>query len=90
MQWIIVMVYLAVVNVIALALMGIDKYRAKREKWRIPEKRLFGAALLGGSIGSWLGMRLFRHKTQHKTFVYGIPFIFLIQLSLVLFLIIVR
>lgn len=90
MQWIIVMVYLAVVNVIALALMGIDKYRAKREKWRIPEKRLFGVALLGGSIGSWLGMRLFRHKTQHKTFVYGIPFIFLIQLSLVLFLIIVR
>ena len=90
MQWIIVMVYLAVVNVIALALMGIDKYRAKREKWRIPEKRLFGVALLGGSIGSWLGMRLFRHKTQHKTFVYGIPFIFLIQVSLVLFLIIVR
>ena len=90
MQWIIVMVYLAVVNVIALALMGIDKYRAKREKWRIPEKRLFGVALLGGRIGSWLGMRLFRHKTQHKTFVYGIPFIFLIQVSLVLFLIIVR
>lgn len=90
MQWIIGAVYLVVVNVLALALMGIDKYRAKHEKWRIPEKRLFGIALWGGSIGCWLGMCLFRHKTQHKSFVYGIPFIFLLQLALLLFLIIVR
>ena len=90
MQWIIGAVYFAVVNVAALVLMGIDKHRAKREKWRIPEKRLFAVALLGGSIGSWLGMQLFRHKTQHKTFVYGIPLIFVLQLCLLLFLIIVR
>ena len=77
--------YLTIVNVIALALMGMDKYRAKHAQWRIPEKRLFAAAFLGGTVGIWLGMRLFRHKTQHKTFVYGIPFIFLMQIGLLLF-----
>lgn len=62
--------------------MGIDKSRAKRQKWRISEKTLFASALLGGSIGAILGMRMFHHKTKHWYFVWGMPLILLMQLAL--------
>ncbi|MDD6319749.1 MAG: DUF1294 domain-containing protein [Oscillospiraceae bacterium] len=71
--------YLFIINFAALFLMGTDKRRAKRHKWRIPEAVLFGAALLGGSAGAWAGMYLFRHKTRHWYFVVGMPLILLCQ-----------
>lgn len=63
--------------------MGIDKDRAKRGAWRIPEKTLFVCALLGGSFGTTLGMSAFRHKTKHWYFKYGMPLIFVIQVVLI-------
>lgn len=74
--------WLAAVNLAALCLMGIDKRRARRGAWRIPERTLFLAAALGGSAGAWLGMYLFRHKTRRWYFVAGIPAILLAQLAL--------
>lgn len=68
--------------------MGIDKLKAKKRAFRIPEATLFTLALMGGSVGSILGMYLFRHKTKHKTFTIGMPAILLIQVILVLFLLI--
>lgn len=67
--------YLIIINAAAFLLMLIDKQKAKRGKWRIPEKTLLGAALLGGSIGAILGMYLFRHKTMHPKFSVGLPLI---------------
>lgn len=75
-------VYLLAVNLLLFALMGIDKYKAKQGLWRIPEKTLFGLAIAGGSIGGILGMRVFRHKTQHNSFKYGFPAILVAQLAL--------
>lgn len=72
--------YLILINCIALALMGIDKSRARRGAWRIPEKTLFLSALLGGSIGAILGMQAFRHKTKHWYFQYGMPLILIVQI----------
>jgi uncharacterized membrane protein YsdA (DUF1294 family) len=75
--------YLAAVNVIAFAVFGADKSRAKKAgARRVPEKRLFALALLGGSLGANLGMHLFRHKTRHWYFRYGLPLILLAQLAL--------
>ena len=62
--------------------MGIDKYKAKHHKWRISEKTLFVSAILLGSVGAIVGMYVFRHKTKHKQFVYGMPAIFIVQLLL--------
>lgn len=73
--------YLVLVNLIAFALMGIDKSKAKRGAWRIPEKTLFLSAILGGSIGAILGMQTFRHKTKHWYFQYGMPLILILQLG---------
>lgn len=82
---ILILLYLTGINVTAFALMGMDKRRARQHAWRISEKTLFLSALLGGSAGAYLGMRLFRHKTRHWYFVYGIPAIFLIQAGLGVF-----
>lgn len=65
--------YLAGVNLLCFLLMGADKYRAQRRRWRIPERVLLGTAFLGGSLGGLLGMFLFRHKTRHPPFRYGLP-----------------
>ncbi|MGN1003858.1 MAG: DUF1294 domain-containing protein [Oscillospiraceae bacterium] len=73
------MYYLIAVNVLAFALMGIDKAKARRGAWRIPEKFLFLAAVIGGSVGALLGMYTFRHKTRHRSFVIGMPVILLLQ-----------
>ena len=75
--------YLAVINFIGFALMGIDKYKAKKRAFRIPEATLFIVAIIGGSIGSIIGMYAFRHKTKHFSFVYGMPFILILQIILV-------
>jgi uncharacterized membrane protein YsdA (DUF1294 family) len=64
--------------------MGVDKYKARKHLWRIPEKVLFTIAILGGSMGSSLGMYTFRHKTKHKSFVIGIPTIIVIQFILII------
>lgn len=71
--------YLAIMNLVGFAMMGIDKKRAVRGAWRISEASLFGAALLGGALGSTLGMHFFHHKTRHWYFRYGMPAIFAAQ-----------
>ena len=80
-------IYFAAANLIEFALMGIDKARARRGKWRIPESTLFLFTLVGGSIGGLVGMQLFRHKTQKPAFYIGYPVIFIIQVLIVLYLI---
>lgn len=77
-----IILYLAVINLVGFALMGIDKRRARRHQWRIPEKTLFLAALLGGSLGGILGMYTFRHKTRHWYFAVGFPVILVVQVIL--------
>ena len=77
-----ILIYLAAVNGIAFLLCGIDKWKARRERWRIPEKTLFLSAIAGGSVGFLLGMQLFRHKTKHKSFTIGIPLILAMQIGL--------
>ncbi|MGB7603967.1 MAG: DUF1294 domain-containing protein [Lutisporaceae bacterium] len=79
------LIYLIAINSIGFVIMGIDKSKAKKNKWRISEKTIFVIALLGGSIGVKLGMQQYRHKTQHKKFVYGIPAIIIIQLIAALY-----
>ena len=78
----VIAIYLIIINLFAFLLMGVDKAKARRHKWRIPEKTLFLAALLGGSVGAWLGMYLCHHKTKHWYFVVGIPLILAIQVVL--------
>jgi uncharacterized membrane protein YsdA (DUF1294 family) len=78
--------YLIAINIFGFAIMGIDKKKAKRGSRRISEKTLFTTALIGGSIGIKLGMEQFRHKTQHKSFVYGIPAIIVLQLAAAAFI----
>lgn len=75
--------YLILINLAAFLLMGIDKYKAVRHRWRIPERTLFLSALLFGSVGAILGMYTFRHKTRHASFVYGMPVILILQIILV-------
>ena len=80
--WQLLGLYLLIVNAAAFLLMGLDKRRAKREAWRIPEKTLFLPVLLGGALGGVLGMRTFRHKTKHWYFRFGFPALLLLQLAL--------
>ena len=80
------LVYLLVMNVVGFAVMGIDKYKAIKGKWRVPEKTLFLLSILGGSVGTWAGMYAFRHKTKHWYFVIGMPAILFLQIALVIYL----
>ncbi len=75
-------VWLIAINLVTFAVYGIDKRRARRGAWRVPEKTLFLLPLLGGSIGALLGMRVFRHKTKHWYFAWGVPAILLAQIAL--------
>lgn len=77
----IVMLYLVCINLAAFALMAADKRRARKGRWRIPERTLFGAALLGGSLGAIAGMVLCHHKTKHWYFVVGMPLILALQVA---------
>lgn len=82
----VLLVWLAAINLVTFAVYGIDKAKAKRGAWRVPEKTLFLLPLLGGSLGALLGMRVFRHKTKHWYFVWGIPLILLAQIALAVWL----
>ncbi len=82
----IILDYLLAVNIATFLLYGIDKYKAKKGRWRISEATLLLMAVIGGSIGAWGGMRLWHHKTMHKKFKYGIPIIIILQVCLVLYL----
>ena len=73
--------YLLGINAVTFIVYGIDKYKAKKAKWRISEATLLLLAVLGGSIGAWIGMKVWHHKTMHKKFKYGIPAILLIQIA---------
>ena len=74
--------WLAVINLVAFLVMGIDKYKAARQKWRIPEKTLFLLAIIGGSVGGICGIYVFHHKTLHKKFTLGFPAILILQVAL--------
>ena len=80
--WTVLLVWLAVINLLTFIVYGADKRRARKGKWRVPEKTLFLLPLLGGSIGALLGMRVFHHKTKYWYFVWGIPAILLAQIAL--------
>ena len=77
---------LLAINTVTFIVYGIDKYKAKKAKWRISEATLLLLAVLGGSIGAWIGMKVWHHKTMHKKFKYGIPAILLIQIALMAYL----
>ena len=78
--------YLLAINIATFLLYGIDKYKAKKNQWRISEATLLTMAAIGGSIGAWAGMRLWHHKTMHKKFKYGIPVIIIMQIALAVYL----
>lgn len=82
----IIAVYLVAINILGFVLMGMDKWKAKSRKWRIPEASLFMVAILGGSVGSIIGIYTFRHKTKHKKFTIGMPIILVAQIILVIWL----
>jgi uncharacterized membrane protein YsdA (DUF1294 family) len=73
-------IYLGIINFIGFLIMGIDKWKAKRKAWRIPEKTFFMVSLLGGGLGCWGGMYTFRHKTKHLKFTLGVPAILVGQI----------
>jgi uncharacterized membrane protein YsdA (DUF1294 family) len=75
--------YLIIINIVTFLVYGIDKWKARKTMWRIREASLLMLAVLGGSIGAWLGMKVWHHKTQHKKFRYGIPAIIIIQLVII-------
>lgn len=79
----IALIYLVIINVVTFFMYGIDKWKAKHTKWRIPEATLLGMAVIGGSIGAWLGMKVWHHKTLHKKFKFGVPAIIIIQLLII-------
>lgn len=79
--------YLCIMNLLGFFIMFLDKQKARQGKWRISEKTLFLTALLGGSLGTTLGMHTFRHKTKHWYFKYGMPLILFLQAVLLFFLI---
>ena len=76
------LIYLLIINAVGFLLMLIDKQKARRGRWRIPEATLMGVAAIGGSIGSLFGMYTVRHKTKHIKFTVGIPVILVLQLLL--------
>ena len=78
--------YLLLINAAAFVLMLVDKHRARKNRWRIPERTLILSAALGGSIGALLGMYTFRHKTKHLKFTLGIPAILIAQISLAIWI----
>ena len=75
--------YLIVINIVTFLVYGIDKWKAKQGSWRISEATLLILAVIGGSIGALLGMKVWRHKTMHKKFKYGLPLILIIQIILI-------
>lgn len=84
------LIYLLFMNILGFSLMGADKRKARRRQWRIPEKTLFLASLLGGSVGTLAGMYFFHHKTRHWYFVVGMPAILILQAGAFVWLTVIR
>ena len=82
-----ILIYLLIINVVTFIVYGIDKYKAKHAKWRIPEATLLLLAAIGESIGAWCGMKVWHHKTKHKKFKYGVPVIFILQVALAVWIV---
>ena len=82
----IVMAYIVLVNLAAFVVFGIDKWKAGHRRWRISEATLLMSAVVGGSLGAWLGMKVWRHKTLHCKFRYGVPAILVLQVAIILYL----
>lgn len=78
----ILIIYLVAINVVTFFVYGLDKLKAKRRQWRIPEAVLLTLAVIGGSVGAWLGMKVWHHKTAHNEFKFGIPLIIAAQIAL--------
>ena len=83
---VIIIYYLLIINAVAFIVYGIDKLKARKGRWRISEATLLLLAIVGGSIGSWLGMKVWHHKTMHRKFQYGLPIILLLQLAIAVYL----
>ena len=81
-----ILIYLAIINVVTFFMYGIDKWKAKRSKWRISESSLLWMAALGGSVGAWLGIKVWHHKTLHNKFRYGVPLILILQIAAVVYI----
>lgn len=81
-----ILIYLLIVNAAGFLLMTVDKYKARKNLWRIPEATLMTVALIGGSIGSLMGMYTVRHKTKHLKFTLGIPAILVLQIAAVIWI----
>lgn len=86
MQQTILIYYFLAVNIIAFIVYGIDKLKARKNLWRIPETTLLLIAVIGGSIGAWMGMYVWHHKTMHLKFKYGVPIILVAQVALGVYL----
>lgn len=78
--------FIFVLNFIGFMMVGYDKRKARKGEWRVPEKRFFTFALIGGATGIYLGMKYFRHKTKHALFVYGIPFFMILNFVMYYFI----
>lgn len=74
--------YIVVINLVSFMMFGIDKYKARRGQWRISEATLLAVAAIGGSIGAWMGMKVWHHKTLHSKFRYGVPIMLLAHIAL--------
>ncbi|WP_281347101.1 DUF1294 domain-containing protein [Virgibacillus doumboii] len=85
-ELIIIIIYLASINIIAFILMAVDKHKAKKQKFRIRERTLWVVAVLGGAVGAVIGMKQFRHKTKHRSFVWGMPLLVITQIILAVYL----
>lgn len=83
---IILTIYLIAINIATFFVYGIDKWKARRSKWRIPESTLLTLAVLGGSIGAFIGMRTWHHKTMHNKFKYGVPLIINLQVVVAVYI----
>ncbi|PAV30420.1 hypothetical protein CIL05_08075 [Virgibacillus profundi] len=81
----VILVYLAGVNLITFFLMGLDKQKAKKHQYRIPEKTFWVLALIGGAVGGLIGMKFFRHKTKHSSFVIGMPLLIIFHAAIIIF-----
>lgn len=79
-----ILLYLALMNIVAFILYGIDKWKSRHDKWRVKESCLLTVAILGGSLGAFLGMKIWHHKTKHNKFRFGLPSILILHLAAVL------
>lgn len=85
-MWKLAVIYLGIINVLAFVVYGIDKYRARKNLSRVSEFNLLVLAIVGGSVGAWAAMYIFRHKTKHLKFALGLPIVFVVQVALFVYL----